>query len=148
MLSLETSRHPASDADTPEKGCFFERDPKTIESWRHSLPMGRGKTKDFLVIPSPGYRATLLQSSLNSRGWVLQESILAPRILRCTASQLYWECPSTASCEVFPVGIPRDLYSADLIFRLRGKLAVFDFDSGMAVSNVKNRTVEKRVGEQ
>lgn len=43
-------------------------------------------------------------STLSSRGWILQESVLAPRILHFTAEELAWECSSISMCEcqVYP----------------------------------------------
>jgi hypothetical protein len=63
------------------------------------------------------------KSSLYSRGWVLQESILAPRIIHCSRRQLYWECPSAISSEVFPKGFPKALRISDSLFSLRRLLA-------------------------
>jgi hypothetical protein len=39
------------------------------------------------------------RSPLSSRGWVLQESVLAPRILHFTAEELTWECTMQSRCE-------------------------------------------------
>lgn len=39
------------------------------------------------------------RSPLASRGWVLQESVLSPRILHFTAEELTWECSTTSQCE-------------------------------------------------
>jgi hypothetical protein len=39
------------------------------------------------------------RSRLSTRGWVLQESVLAPRILHFTAEELSWECGTISRCE-------------------------------------------------
>ncbi len=39
------------------------------------------------------------RSKLSTRGWVLQESILAPRLLHFTAEETTWECKTTSRCE-------------------------------------------------
>ncbi|KIY00310.1 uncharacterized protein Z520_03995 [Fonsecaea multimorphosa CBS 102226] len=39
------------------------------------------------------------RSKLTTRGWVLQERILAPRTLHFTASEMSWECASSLKCE-------------------------------------------------
>jgi hypothetical protein len=41
----------------------------------------------------------VLQSPLNSRGWVLQERALARRTMFFTANQIYWECGDGIRCE-------------------------------------------------
>jgi len=38
-------------------------------------------------------------SALRSRGWVLQESLLAPRTIRVSSQQMFWECRSKSLAE-------------------------------------------------
>ena len=45
------------------------------------------------------------KSVLNSRAWVLQERILAPRVLHYGPNQLFWECRKQEACEAFPDGL-------------------------------------------
>ncbi|OJD39937.1 heterokaryon incompatibility protein [Diplodia corticola] len=47
---------------------------------------------------------------LNARGWVLQERLLAPRILHFGRNQLYWQCNTIFHSEMFP----RDLRTKNL----------------------------------
>ena len=39
---------------------------------------------------------------LNRRGWVFQERLLAPRILHFTDVEVFWECATALSSDVFP----------------------------------------------
>jgi Heterokaryon incompatibility protein (HET) len=93
----------ASDADRPETGCFMGRDSRLILPW-HQKVVASNLFRPFyyLIIPGVGiskgldsnagycsWRTMLDKSSLYSRGWVLQESILAPRIIHCSRRQLY-----------------------------------------------------------
>jgi len=48
----------------------------------------------------------LLDGPLLSRGWVLQERIMAKRILHFGKNQLYWECNEHDCCEIYPAGVP------------------------------------------
>lgn len=41
---------------------------------------------------------------LSTRGWVVQERFLAPRVLHFTDNQIYWECPESECCETDPTG--------------------------------------------
>ncbi|KAI1355948.1 heterokaryon incompatibility protein-domain-containing protein [Xylaria sp. FL0043] len=43
---------------------------------------------------------------LLSRGWVLQEMLLAPRILHLTGEQLIWQCHTVDACEEASFGLP------------------------------------------
>jgi hypothetical protein len=42
---------------------------------------------------------------LNTRGWVLQERLLSPRLLQCTYTEFIWECSCLEASETFPNGI-------------------------------------------
>lgn len=44
----------------------------------------------------------VLDAPLNKRAWVVQERILAPRVLHFCANQLFWECCETLSSESHP----------------------------------------------
>ena len=52
------------------------------------------------------YRRGLTEMPLLQRGWVVQERILAPRMLYFTSTQVFWECYEKVACEVFPQGYP------------------------------------------
>jgi hypothetical protein len=53
------------------------------------------------VYPSANHSANpqTPTSGLNTRGWVLQERLMSPRILHFTGSETAWECPRQLSCE-------------------------------------------------
>lgn len=46
---------------------------------------------------------------LMTRAWVVQELLLAPRILHMTGKQLYWQCYDLTACESYSRGIPSNL---------------------------------------
>jgi hypothetical protein len=48
----------------------------------------------------------LMSAPLNKRAWVLQERLLAPRVLHFGSSQLFWECRNGVLCERFPERLP------------------------------------------
>ena len=50
---------------------------------------------------------------LTHRAWVLQERLLAPRVLHFGKRQLLWECNKLRACEVYPSGMPTDGYAGD-----------------------------------
>ncbi|KAI1390228.1 ER membrane protein SH3-domain-containing protein [Hypoxylon trugodes] len=41
---------------------------------------------------------------LSTRGWVVQERFLSPRIVHFTKNQMYWECLESTHCETDPTG--------------------------------------------
>jgi len=52
-------------------------------------------------------------SVLDTRGWILQEQILSPRILTYSDHELFWDCATLNASESFPGQIPT-FYDADL----------------------------------
>jgi hypothetical protein len=46
------------------------------------------------------------RAPLNTRGWVLQERLLSPRVLHCGSKQIFWQCHQNSACETYPSGIP------------------------------------------
>jgi hypothetical protein len=48
----------------------------------------------------------VLEVELNRRAWVLQERMVAPRILYFGKSHLFWECHEREACEYFPEHVP------------------------------------------
>lgn len=73
------------------------------------------------------------RSPLSSRGWVLQESVLAPRILHFTAEELTWECIMQSRCECqvrphhFSSALPMKALINQLPFRRKWAALVDDF---------------------
>ncbi|EKG21495.1 Heterokaryon incompatibility [Macrophomina phaseolina MS6] len=58
------------------------------------------------------------QAPVNTRGWVYQERLLAPRILHFCDGQITWECSERNCTERYPDGIPfLQLKSGDLVER-------------------------------
>ncbi|VUC32531.1 unnamed protein product [Clonostachys rosea] len=53
------------------------------------------------------------RSVLDTRGWILQEQILSPRILTYSENEIFWDCASLNASESFPSGIPT-FYDSDL----------------------------------
>jgi len=90
----------AADASNGTEGCIYPRNPLWIMPVK--IPV-RGTSRG-----SPKYLAnqTDLFSShtLYSRGWVLQELLLAPRTLNCGKAQLFWDCQELHASEIFPEG--------------------------------------------
>ncbi|EON63577.1 hypothetical protein W97_02805 [Coniosporium apollinis CBS 100218] len=90
----------AADASNGTEGCLYPRNPRWIVPVK--IPV-RGTSRR-----SPKYLAnqTNLFSShtLYSRGWVLQELLLAPRTLNCGKAQLFWDCQELHASEILLEG--------------------------------------------
>jgi len=79
----------------------------------HEIPPGvlrrRGEglePQNYYICDNEYWNREVGNAELNRRGWVLQERLLAPRILHFTQKQIVWECFTTQKCEGFPIGLP------------------------------------------
>jgi hypothetical protein len=63
------------------------------------------------------WRTNVEAAPLQRRGWVLQERMLAPRILHFAEQQLFWECYANCASESIPTELPPSISG-----RLKGKL--------------------------
>ncbi|KAF5975539.1 hypothetical protein FBULB1_7319 [Fusarium bulbicola] len=56
----------------------------------------------WLLYNDSSWSDEIENTPLNTRGWVVQERFLAPRVLHFTKDQMYWECLETTVCEADP----------------------------------------------
>ena len=95
----------ATGAVDSSDGCFFTRDPSTIlpctqvGAW-DGLPLQR-----YLITDVFTWEANVSNAPLLKRAWIVQERILAPRILHFGTHQIFWECNELAACESLPNGL-------------------------------------------
>ena len=99
----------ASSSRDSDGGLFYERDRSLI---RPLQVLSRFPPHDresplihYNIDITTVYESQIRESPLHARGWVVQEFIMAPRVLHCTSTQLFWECRTTFACETYPEGI-------------------------------------------
>jgi hypothetical protein len=83
-----------------------------------------GKKKFYDCTLTRIYRHCVSSTTLASRAWALQESLLAPRTLHFSRAQLFWECNEGNLCESLPYQVPQDLLDSDWYLE---KYALSDF---------------------
>jgi hypothetical protein len=102
----------ATDAKDGSHGLFRNRDLHHVRQARAKVCVTEfqcpTKYVDCIVHDLSLQRASVRNSVLGQRGWVLQETVLAPRVLHFAAHQLFWECREHAACERYPGGFPED----------------------------------------
>ena len=99
----------ASVAADSEAGCFPDRStsmikPCTVQSaWvdRHNY--------SYLLYHENLWADAFKDMPLMKRAWVVQELLLAPRVLHLGGTQLFWECCELKACETYPEGVPPNL---------------------------------------
>ncbi|KAF2687503.1 HET-domain-containing protein [Lentithecium fluviatile CBS 122367] len=110
----------ATGAAQSSEGCFWKREPNAIKPTEVSIRWhgrgGRSESKRYLVLPEPRkWAGKLVNEPLNRRGWVLQERILARRVLHFGHEQLFWECRESVACETYPLTLPSRLQGNRLV---------------------------------
>lgn len=80
----------------------FEVHPRIVTTcWEDERRAGQ-----YRVIDPDFWQGRITDAEINSRGWVVQERSLAPRVLHFAFDQLVWECCEVSAAEEFPDGIP------------------------------------------
>ncbi|KAH7317053.1 heterokaryon incompatibility protein-domain-containing protein [Stachybotrys elegans] len=104
----------ATSASNPETGLTssFEMHPRVLRTTWSPAVGDRQRVIDLAF-----WRERVTEADINSRGWVLQERALAPRVLHFTFDQVAWECCEKAAAEEFPRGVLRELLGASAGFK-------------------------------
>jgi hypothetical protein len=67
------------------------------------VPAWKDFTREPLVyFDTSQYRIDIEEAPLNQRAWVVQERLLAPRVVHFTDRQLYWLCAQLTASESLP----------------------------------------------
>ena len=88
-------------------GLFFERDPSlvsggTVETqWQGDIPNSK-----YFFFPTKFWESGVSSAPLNRRAWVVQERLLARRVLHFGVHGLFFECHEHEACEMFPRKLP------------------------------------------
>ncbi|KAF4626407.1 hypothetical protein G7Y89_g11750 [Cudoniella acicularis] len=95
----------ASGSNDSSGGCFHTRNPRLVEPCI--------LTTEFSDIPNGEHHIRLedyLQAGLHNdqtiftRGWIVQERVLPPRVVHFGRNQVFWECKTSNLCETYPSG--------------------------------------------
>lgn len=88
--------------------CIVETDWFESSVRRLRKQPGWGKSTERLYdVRSDGFwRTELERAPLLQRAWVLQERLLAPRVVHFGARQVLWECFELEACQTYPDGLP------------------------------------------
>lgn len=109
---------------------------------------GRGRPLT-LALPRPeGLRRCVLidishwdnlvnKAPVNSRAWVLQERLLAPRVLHFCKGSIAWECAGFTGAEGHPTGLPRFQLQNERILPEVSLKGLDPFKHGKELRNIK-----------
>jgi hypothetical protein len=97
----------ATASTNPTEGLFRRRPEKAItpcfiyvEQNHPEYPAG-----EYRLYSESYWTRSVDNAPVNSRAWVLQERLLAPRILHFSQSEIFWECQCLKASEAFPLGM-------------------------------------------
>ena len=94
----------ATAAQDSSIGCFFDRNTNIVRPCRIEIT----ETGIYDFLSSNAWFDDVISAPLNQRAWVVQEQLLAPRVLHFGKTQLFWECNETVSFSVsilFPLSV-------------------------------------------
>lgn len=99
----------ASASNEPEGGLFRSR--QAADLWASGIvesTLGAGRPEKHFIFQDGYFERQKYRGkqTLHSRGWVYQETFLAPRLLYFTQHQIMWECLERDRCEAFSEGVP------------------------------------------
>lgn len=113
----------SADYGDEENGLFYQRQNDDFEPpCKITVRWKKQPTQSFLEATEPSswaqilssepttsyivrrtqWRENLADSPLNRRGWVIQERLLAPRVLSFTPRMVSWNCGQTETTEIWP----------------------------------------------
>lgn len=122
----------SADWGDDDNGLFFERDPpfdrpcslqlrlKASETGNDTLsePEKPPATVSSYIIFHNRWMEDVLDAPLNRRGWVVQERLLAPRVLHFSAQQVSWECGQRWTLEKVPLEFMESKPTLQLVAQL------------------------------
>jgi hypothetical protein len=117
----------ASVSEDGSQGLFRPRNPRSVYGPKLTFgTVGLGMGAYFTEFHLKDYEiweTNITSGVLNSRGWVFQERLLAPRVLYFGHDQIFWECRQRRACEAYPLSnswsevleregpLPREIFS-------------------------------------
>lgn len=103
----------ATGASDSSKGLFFPRRPDALGEFRLDWSFKSKFSIQYTIIDYDYWKHLVVNESLIRRAWVVQERLLAPRVLHFGSRQLFWECSAWEASEDFSLGIPPVLIRSD-----------------------------------
>lgn len=92
----------ATGAENPYGGLFVQRNPFSITPLRIAIRISSPEQTETYYDVFDEYDSwtrQILRSKLCKRGWVVQERLLAPRVVHFAKGQLFWECVEKRTSE-------------------------------------------------
>ena len=91
-----------------EEGLFRERPEYTVDQCIATVGEGHPQfaAGEYTIYDDEEWMMYVDNGAVNTRAWVCQERLLAPRIVHFSEHQLFWECRELKASEMFSEGVP------------------------------------------
>ena len=99
----------ASCAADGEAGCFPDRSNSMIAPCTVQAAWVDCHNYIYRIHYTNFWQDAFRDMPLMKRAWVVQELLLAPRVLYLGGTQLFWECYEARACETYPDGLPPNM---------------------------------------
>ena len=96
----------ATMARNSSEGLFSARDSVNVRPVAVEASWDSISSETYILWDLEVFRRQIDDAPLMHRGWVVQERILAPRILHFAHGEILWECSSLCAYETSPQGLP------------------------------------------
>ena len=104
LVNIASTRAPNANGS-----CYTRRNPEQVEACivpYNTYIMGAESIEPRLLVYYQLLTKGRQLTPLGSRGWVLQERVLSPRVLYFGPKQVFWECSQSQNeCEAYPAGL-------------------------------------------
>ncbi|KAK4500076.1 hypothetical protein PRZ48_008262 [Zasmidium cellare] len=98
----------ATASTSGSEGLRRHRDHTALQHAQYDMPALHGRPAGSYSLSNVSLWATQLdEAPLHRRAWVLQERLLARRVLHFGDGQLLWECREQTASEMYPRGVPK-----------------------------------------
>ena len=127
---MEVYRHcvlnlSAQDSENSTQGLFFQHTMSDIKPLVWQSRCQDTHDRLFFLCPIDFWTDQVSNSNLSSRAWVMQERLLAPRVLHFGKRQLFWECQEFRGCETAPGGLGPEINGGSLAPNLPNQISIY-----------------------
>ena len=96
----------ASGAGNSAEGCFSDRNPSSTAPCRVRVEWTGEGPHDYFIQEQESMKWQLEKEPLLRRGWVVQERLLAPRVVYFGKREVLWQCREQFASEMWPEQVP------------------------------------------
>jgi hypothetical protein len=96
---------------------FTERPIRSLEVCEVMIQWRNRPRERYVILDRLIWTDGVARAPANRRGWIVQERLLARRVLHFGSRQLFWECRNLEACETWPKGLPTMVHTDDNGFK-------------------------------